>query len=318
MLHSLKKFFVDTPIAWTKRGVMWLVYHSVISCPKLFYKPFYHLYVFPLLKIGKDGRVGTYMLFSKIVHGCDLRCEYCNAFSPYLKGVVPADELLESYSQWRKKMKPKHFGFSGGEPLLHPELARILRESAKIWNDSNLKLQTNGLLLERVSLDVLQAIKETNCELIVSEHTFEPEHRERLDAGYARLKQEGVRFVVRPSSVTWVEIYQHDAQGRIAPFANDPQKAWNACAAARISITISGDRMYKCIPLLHIHDAVERGVLDAEVWQAAMTYQPLTLQSTAEEIVKHLRNGAMPECAVCKVKNVIVPAQQVPASADKS
>ena len=252
------------------------------------------------------------MLLSKIVYGCCLRCDFCSAFSPHQKGFVPADELLASYAQWRKKMKPKHFYFTGGEPLLHPELARILRESAEIWNDAELKIQTNGLLCDRLKPDVLQALRETRCELIVSEHSFKPEHRQRLDAGYARLKKEGIRFIVRPSRLTWVEMYQYDAQGRMVPYTSDPQKTWDRCAAARVSINIKGDQLYKCGPLLHIHDAVQRGVLDAGLWKTAMTYQPLSLQSTPEEIVRHLRSGAMPECTVCREKDIIVPARQIP------
>ena len=312
MLHSLKKIFIDSPIAGIRRAFFWLVYHSVISCPKFFFKPYYYLRIFPSLKVGKDGRVELYMLLSKIVYGCCMRCEFCSAFSPFMKGYVPADELLQSYALWSKKMKPKYFYFTGGEPLLHPELATILRESAKIWGASTLKIQTNGMQIDRLKSDVVQALKETDCELIVSEHSFASQHRERLDAGYARLKKEGVRFIVRPSRLTWVEMYRHDAEGTMIPYESDPQKTWNRCAAARVSINIKGDKIFKCGPLLHIHDAVEKGVLDAERWKTAMTYQPPTLQSTAEEIVAHLRTGSIPECTVCREKDVIVLARQVP------
>jgi MoaA/NifB/PqqE/SkfB family radical SAM enzyme len=248
---------------------------------------------------------------SVIGYGCNLRCEFCNTFSPYHKGYCPADELLASYTRWRKKVKPQYWILAGGEPLLHPDLARIVRESASIWNDSKLWLTTNGLLLERILPEVLQAIKETGCTIIISEHTFEPEHRERLDAGYARLKQEKIQFVVRPSRSTWWAAYRINERGDCVPYDSDPQKAWYCCAT-RACTLVAGDKLFKCAPLVSTYVALENGILDSEVWKLALSYKPLTLESTPEEIVKHLRTREVPACAICSEKCVLVPARQLP------
>jgi organic radical activating enzyme len=251
------------------------------------------------------------MLTSEFVYGCNLRCEFCVTFSPYLKGYIPADELLKSYSEWRKKVKPKYFVLSGGEPLLHPELTRILRESAKIWNDSKLWITTNGLLLDRVNPEVLQAIKETGFELIVTEHTFEPEHRKTLDAVYKRLKKDGVRFCVRESRSMWLAVYQYGEKDSLIPYTSNPKKAWECCVYRQVVIILD-DKMYKCSPLLHAHYGIQKGIMNADDWKLALTYQPLTLQSTPEEIVKHLRESEIPECVICFEKPVTVPSKQLP------
>jgi len=309
ILQALKKFFIDDPIARTKKVYFWLFNFIGMRFPIL-YAPFYHWYILRPLRVGADGRVGMLQASSEFIDGCNLRCEFCNTFSPHLKGYIPVDELLESYTQWRKKIKPQYFILSGGEPFLHPELTRILRESAAIWNDSKLWLNTNGLLLERAKPEVLQAIKETGYELIVSEHTFDSEHRKTLDTGYARLKREGIHFVVRPSLATWFAWYQHNKNGNFMPYKSNPTKAWNNCMF-RACTTILGDKLFKCAGLIHVYNAAQKGILDTGLWKAALTYKPLTLESTPEEIVEHLRKREIPECTICFEKPVTVPARQL-------
>lgn len=310
MLHILKKFFIDDPIARTKKIYFWCFQFLGLRFSFL-YVPFYYLYVRRLLCLGKDGRVGMMQIDSVIVRGCNLRCQYCTVYSPYRKGLIPADELIASYTAWRKKIKPQYFILIGGEPLLHPDLARIVRESARIWNDSKLWLTTNGLQLDRIKPEVMQAIKETGYKIIVSEHTFEPEHRERLEAGYVRLREAKIPFVVKPSRVAWVAIHEHNEKGEIIPYQSEPEKAWNHCAF-RACVTIAGDQLYRCGHLLYVAHAVQEGVLNGNQWKAALTYQPLTLQSTPEEIAEHLRRRVIPECAVCPDKRKMVSAQQLP------
>jgi len=313
ILQFLKKIFLDDPIARTKRYTFWVVHFVIVHIPAVFTN-YHYWYFHRLLKVNHEGCVEVLHLESQIVYGCNLHCEFCIDFSPYQKGYVPADELLTSYAQWRKKVRPRRFVLTGGEPFLHPELARIIRESAKIWEGSKLWLNTNGLLLDRAKPEVLQAVKETGYELIITEHTCEPEHRNKLDTVYARLKKEGFRFVVRPSGSTWLALYQYDNKGALIPYKSNPKRAWGRCLSRTCTI-ISGDRLYKCTPLLCVRDAVQKGILDAADWKAALTYQPLTLQSTAEEIIAHLRHRAVPECTICPEKNVTVPARQLPVKA---
>lgn len=322
-LQSLKKTFVDDPKRRTKKIYYWC-FHVLGMYFSFLYLPYYYLYVRRLQRIGKDGRVGMMQVASLIVRGCNLRCEYCTTFSPSRKGVFPADDLIASYREWRKKLKPQFFFLSGGEPFLHPELERLVRESAKIWNESKLRLITNGLLLDRAKPELLRALRETAFELLVTEHTFEPKHRKKLDAGYARLKQEGIPFVVVPSRLTWAARYQYDNEKKgmegqdenPVPYNSDPRMAWNHCKVCDCT-AINGDQLYKCVPLLSANLAVQEGILNADLWKAALTYSPPTLRSTPEEILELLRRQAMPECTVCPGKTAIVPARQLPSNKER-
>ncbi|MDR0328132.1 MAG: radical SAM protein [Planctomycetaceae bacterium] len=310
VMQSLKKFFIDTPIATFNRNYVWFSIW-LGSNFTIVYTLFYHLYARRIVRVEKDGRVGMPQFAMRIVDGCNLRCEYCTAHSPYVHGLLPADELITSFKEWRKKIHPRVFILHGGEPLLHPELERLVRESANIWNDSKLSLITNGLLLERLKPEVLQAIKETGYEVTISEHTFDPEHRKTLDAGYARLQEAKILFVSSPSRVAWVAVHDYDEEGKVVPYRSDPKKAWNQCLF-RHCVVVDENQLYRCAYLRSVVRALRKGGLDTDTWKAALTYTPLTLAATPEEIVEHLRSPAMPACSVCPSRRKIVPARQLP------
>jgi hypothetical protein len=316
LLLSLKKFFIDNPIAWTKKVWFWLNNRFVGLRFSFLYDLLTYRRARRLLRVGKDGRAEMLMAGVSIVAGCNLRCEYCSALSPHQSGFTPVEELLASFKEWSKKIRPKFFSMAGGEPLMHPELARIVRESAKIWNDSKLLIVTNGLLLERLKPEIFHAIKETGYEFVVSEHTFEPEHRKKLDVGYKLLNQEGIRFVVRPSRSSWTALYQYDDKGTPVPYTSNPKKAWHNCAL-RTCVFMSSEKLFTCCSLFYAHDGIQKSILSAEVWKAALTYQPLTLQSTPEAIVEHLRRKVIPACTVCAEKYLMVPSRQMPLMKDK-
>jgi hypothetical protein len=310
-MANFKKVFIDAPIATFNRNYVWFSIW-LGSNFTIVYTLFYYLYARRIVRVEKDGRVSMPQFGMRIVDGCNLRCEYCTAYSPYLHGQVPADELIASFKEWRKKIHPRVFILYGGEPLLHPELERLVRESANIWNDSKLSLVTNGLLLDRVKPEVLQAIKETGYEVTISEHTFDPEHRKTLDAGYARLREAKISFVASPARVSWIAMHDYDGEGTIIPYRSDPKKAWDHCVF-RHCVVVDADQLYRCGYLRSVTRALREGVLDADIWKAALTYSPLTLASTPEEIVEHLRcRVAMPACSICPSKRHIVPARQLP------
>jgi hypothetical protein len=47
--------------------------------------------------------------------------------------------------------------------------------------------------------------------------------------------------------------------------------------------------------------AVEERVLNSD-WHRVLKHQPVTLESTPQEILDYLRGGAMAECSICNEK----------------
>jgi 7,8-dihydro-6-hydroxymethylpterin dimethyltransferase len=81
--------------------------------------------------LGEMQTQHTCILLADIVETCNLRCPTCFAdSSPDLGGVVPVADVLASVDTRlaRENGRLDVLMLSGGEPTLHPELPRLLRE----------------------------------------------------------------------------------------------------------------------------------------------------------------------------------------------
>lgn len=93
----------------------------------------------------------TCILLADIAETCNLRCPTCFAgSSPELAGVVPVEEVLANVDQRlaRENGRLDVLMLSGGEPTLHPELPRLLRELAD-RPIVRILINSNGVLISR-------------------------------------------------------------------------------------------------------------------------------------------------------------------------
>ncbi|MGW0249101.1 radical SAM protein [Nocardia goodfellowii] len=93
----------------------------------------------------------TCILLEDIIDSCNLRCPTCFAdSSPDLRGVVAVEDVLANVDQRlaRENGKLDVLMLSGGEPTLHPELARLLDELTA-RPITRILLNTNGVRIAR-------------------------------------------------------------------------------------------------------------------------------------------------------------------------
>jgi len=85
-----------------------------------------------------------------ITSHCNLNCKYCRTFSPVSRpDFYELGEFVKDIKQLKKLNLPiKEFVLSGGEPLLHPNLFEMLRESRECFPNTTIKCITNGILLK--------------------------------------------------------------------------------------------------------------------------------------------------------------------------
>ncbi|MBC7299616.1 MAG: radical SAM protein [Nocardia sp.] len=91
----------------------------------------------------------TCILLEDIIDSCNLRCPTCFAdSSPDLRGVVAVEDVLANVDQRlaRENGRLDVLMLSGGEPTLHPQLARLLDELTA-RPITRILLNTNGLRL---------------------------------------------------------------------------------------------------------------------------------------------------------------------------
>src|SRR5262252_7383465 len=91
-----------------------------------------------------------YSLLAELTHRCPLHCPYC---SNPLRLASPGDEL--STAEWRRvlvaaaEMGVLHVGFSGGEPLQRPDLAKLIEAARVAGLYTNLITSSLGLTPRR-------------------------------------------------------------------------------------------------------------------------------------------------------------------------
>ncbi len=98
------------------------------------------------------GKVQTRALEYHIADHCNLRCDHCCSYSPILKKWLA--DPVEFESDLRavgEVIEPRFLKIVGGEPLLHPELERLLCVAKTLPIGRRLQLTTNAHLIDRLT-----------------------------------------------------------------------------------------------------------------------------------------------------------------------
>ena len=108
-----------------------------------------------------------------IVEHCNLNCKGCIHFSPL------ADKICASVKEFKNDVKRiaelsgntiKIVHILGGEPLLHPQLNKILKITRFYFKNAEIKLISNGLLVTSQKESFWQIMKNNNIHLSVTQY----------------------------------------------------------------------------------------------------------------------------------------------------
>lgn len=108
-----------------------------------------------------------------ISDGCNLNCESCMNFSPLAKqGFLDVDMFEKDIKQFAKIAGEKvaRIDLMGGEPLLHPDLCKIMRIVRSYFPTTNIAIETNGILLFSQSEEFWKTCSETGIIVRVSRY----------------------------------------------------------------------------------------------------------------------------------------------------
>lgn len=109
----------------------------------------------------KSGSGRIDQIFLNITTRCSLRCRDCSLFIPYVES--PCDYDADMILADLKKVLDclgyvRIVNFYGGEPLLHPELGKMIRTLREEKRIDRISIITNGTIIP--SEEVIQAIKQ--------------------------------------------------------------------------------------------------------------------------------------------------------------
>lgn len=162
--------------------------------------------------IGLPVRYYPKYLQIELTKQCNLSCPHCYKEANHECAYLPFEKLWELSEFIGENIEI--VGFTGGEPLLHPDFEKIVTHFAKT---ATLELNTNGILIHEIKDEILQQfhamsislyglseeeyVKNTN-----SSHSFD-----HLLSSGAKLKRLGIRFnasiIVTKSKMNQLEDY---------------------------------------------------------------------------------------------------------------
>ncbi len=105
---------------------------------------------------------------------CNLNCKGCTHFSNLVREPYFAD--LDQFGRDMERLSVlfdniRYLFLMGGEPLLNPDVDKFLHTARRSFLHTELKLVTNGLLIPVMSEKVVDAIRDTETVLSVSNYT---------------------------------------------------------------------------------------------------------------------------------------------------
>ncbi len=102
--------------------------------------------------------------------GCNLRCRGCG----HLSNIAPSREAeFDGFYSDLKRLKELFSGITkirlmGGEPFLNNHLYEYVRSARNIWQNTDIAVVTNGLLLNQDKLPLLREISKLGAHLEIS------------------------------------------------------------------------------------------------------------------------------------------------------
>ena len=115
-----------------------------------------------------------------IVDHCNLNCKGCIHFTPLAdKGYTSIKEFKHDSAIMSKlaSKKIKEVHLLGGEPLLHPELIKILKVARFNFPQADIKLISNGILILSQKENFWQVMKRNKIHLSVTEYPLNIDYR---------------------------------------------------------------------------------------------------------------------------------------------
>ena len=131
-----------------------------------------------LTKINFKRRATGVILEFPIVHHCNLNCAYCDHFA----SIAPVHKIsVKDFQNDVKKISKitngeiKEIWILGGEPLLHDEIDKIFEIARKYFKNTNIKMLTNGLLLDKQKDAFWKSCKNNNIKIVVENYIYNKE-----------------------------------------------------------------------------------------------------------------------------------------------
>lgn len=231
-----------------------------------------------------------------VITKCNLNCKSCAVYSPLVpvNDPIPLEQIKIDFKRLYDLTYDGTRIFAitimGGEPLLHPAINDIIIYLATTFKETQIKLWTNGLLLNKMPDEFFSIVKEYNVQLIITKY--------RINLNYEDISKKlnscGVNAYFAgkdPDNGWYISQLKNKHDGDI----NKP------CLYRRLFI-LKGTRVYNCteIAFFDVFDNMFKGKHDLSV--TPDDYIDLDDINSFEELME-AKEKAPPFCGNCRGDN---------------
>ena len=226
---------------------------------------------------------------------CNLNCAGCNHFSslasPELVGteeftrdIVRMSELFNHDSE--------RIYLMGGEPLLHPEITKLMKIARDAFPSSRIIVYTNGLLLSKKEPEFWETCHDCNIGIMISTYPIS------LDV--QTIKDKAEKFGV---NLTWTSAPKaalSDSSFIVSPIdksgSGDITKSFAYCFESNNCITLKHGKLFTCVFAAHVHHFSEKFGVDIPITEA--DYIDIYKETDANTVLEKLARP-IPACRFC-------------------
>jgi len=247
------------------------------------------------------------------IQSCNLSCTGCSNYSDLThRGYLTWSQGRAQIEPWLERVNIPDIGIVGGEPLMNPDLESWILGMRALLPNSQIRFNTNGLLLHKYP-DIIRLFEEIgNCVFKITVHVIDPVLEKNIQRIYDQYDWEPVtefgvnryrtknnlRFHVKHPDV-FFRAYRNDYADML-PHNSDPAQAFELCYQQTCPLMFDG-RIYKCSSNGLLAQTLER-----HGWPNRTAWEPYIAPGLApdcndQELEKFISSFGSPEsiCGMC-------------------
>jgi MoaA/NifB/PqqE/SkfB family radical SAM enzyme len=223
---------------------------------------------------------------------CNLNCQCCGTFSP-LDGKKFCDaEKLEKDFKRISELADGRIEFVrllGGEPLLHPDLLRILDIAGKYFSKTDLVLVTNGILLDKQPAEFWESCKRNHVRISITKYP--------IHLPFKKIEKTGKEYGVAVGYFNDKNVVKTSIKFTMntAGSAN-PEESFKLCHAANACTMLDDGKIYPCGRIARIEYFNKHFKTDLKVYDK--DYMDIYKANNLNEILEFLCKP-VPFCRYC-------------------
>lgn len=229
-----------------------------------------------------------------VVDHCNLNCKGCAHFSNVCdKNCVDLEQYKSDLKIISKKFNVYYFRILGGEPLLHPKLKQLLEITRELLVNTRIVIVTNGLLIPKLSKDILQMI--ANNDIMISISLYKPTF-EKLDDILKILKNYDIKFLINDDyfrPISPIEKFQTSLSLEKKSIENNSDKV----CTGRFCRFLRDGKISKCYYPLLIEILNKKYGTNFEL--SEIDYVELATIKNGWDVIEQL-NNRIPFCDYCR------------------